>query len=88
MDEQPNQPEGFCVGRYTRQGTNDEYQYDGSYKAVGTTVYWNAVVQRGMKLKGRPDGKMIDNNLAGEYLREAVRSVIEINIEKLLKIEK
>jgi hypothetical protein len=66
---------------YIRHIGGEQFAYRARY-TLGKTVEWSAQVFENGDLKGEPSGSIIDNDLAGNALREYVASYIEGIIER------
>jgi hypothetical protein len=66
---------------YTRRVGGELFAYHAKYRP-GTTVDWSAQVFENGDLKGEPSGTIVDNELAGDALRQYVISYIEGIIER------
>ena len=72
-------------GDYTCKVSGESYQYEAEYNA-GTEVRWRARVYLDGDLKGNPSGKILENTLDGEALRQYIVAYVESIIEKGLGI--
>jgi hypothetical protein len=71
---------------YTRRVSGETFQYEAQFSG-GEQPEWSARVYLHGELKGKPSGKVIDNTMDEQALRQYIIAYIEGIIERGLGIE-